>query len=325
MMTAAPPLPWSTLWLYNDPALCRYRPRDAQDLRLLSVPDAHHESLRSLHATLATRPDSARIHFNGHPCRAQRVTTVEGVHYILRALPLAHSLGDLGVPDAVAAVLLEPCLEGLVLIAGKQGAGKTTLAGALVQARIQRYGGAAQVIEDPPEMAINGVMEYGLIQQIDVHSATAVPSAERLAWHTRNAVRSSTDMLFMGEVRGPLEAAAVVLQAGIGGPIITTIHAESVETAIERLMALAAHEMGPEGAASQISAHLAAVVHLTLSSRPVETSRRHSVPPPPLLVLSTQLLRVRPEDAGLRSAIERHETAQIQQAVYTQNVRRMRQ
>ena len=323
MMTAAPQLPWSTLWLYSDPALCRYRPRDAQDLRLLSVPDAHHESLRSLHATLATRPDSARIHFNGHPCRAQRVTTVEGVHYILRALPLAHSLGDLGVPDAVAAVLLEPCLEGLVLIAGKQGAGKTTLAGALVQARIQRYGGAAQVIEDPPEMAINGVMEYGLIQQIDVHSATAVPSAERLAWHTRNAVRSSTDMLFMGEVRGPLEAAAVVLQAGIGGPIITTIHAESVETAIERLMALAAHEMGPEGAASQIAAQLAAVVHLTLSSRPVETSRRHGVTPAPILVLSTQLLRVRLEDAGLRSAIERHETAQIQQAVYTQNVRRM--
>ena len=61
----------------------------------------------------------------------------------------------------------------------------------------------------------------------------------------------------------------------------------------------------------------------TLSSRPVETSRRHSVPPAPLLVLSTRILRVRPEDTGLRSAIKRHKTAQIQQAVYTQNVRRM--
>ena len=39
--------------------------------------------------------------------------------------------------------------------------------------------------------------------------------------------------------------------------------------------------------------------------------------------LSPQLLRVRPEDAGLCSAIERHETAQFQRAVYTQNVRRM--
>ena len=315
--------PWSTLWLYGDFALCRYRPREAQDLQLLPVPDGARETLQSLYATLAVQPDSSRIHFSGTPCRAQRVTTVDGIHYVLRVLPLARSLGDLGVPDVIAAELLQPRLDGLVLIAGKQGAGKTTLAGALVQARIQHYGGAAQVIEDPPEMAINGVMPHGLIQQIDIHSATAVPANERLAWHTRNAVRSSTDMLFMGEVRGPSEAAAVVLQAGIGGPIITTIHAESVETAIERLMALAAHDMGAEAAASQIAAHLAAVVHLTLSSRPVESSHRHSQPPS-LLVLSTQLLRVRPEDAGLRSAIERHETAQIQQAVYAQNVRRMR-
>ncbi|RCN59372.1 ATPase, T2SS/T4P/T4SS family [Acidiferrobacter thiooxydans] len=106
-------------------------------------------------------------------------------------------------------------------------------------------------------------------------------------------------MLFIGEVRGPLEAAAVVLQAGIGGPIITTIHAESVETAIERLTALAAHEIGPEGATSQIAAHLAAVVHLTLSSRPIGTSRRHGVTPAPLLLLSTQLLRVRPRRRGI--------------------------
>lgn len=56
---------WSTLWLYADFALCRYRPRDAQDLRLLPVPESDRETLQSLHATLATRPDSARIHFNG--------------------------------------------------------------------------------------------------------------------------------------------------------------------------------------------------------------------------------------------------------------------
>lgn len=194
-----------------------------------------------------------------------------------------------------------------------------------MQERIRLFGGAAQVIEDPPEMAIQSTLDNGLIQQISVNSAPPhVPELDRLAWHTRNAVRSSTDILFLGEVRDPAEASAVVMQSGIGGPVITTIHADTIETSIARLIALASRDMGSAGAASQVAAHLAAVLHLTLSARPVEVSaRRGAATAAPLLVLTCRLLLVERRDAALRSAIERQDMAMLSGTIGRQNDQRV--
>ena len=316
---------WSTLWLFPTMSDCRYRPRAASDLRLLPVPEEDYPALIDLYKRLHDLPDQARIPAGAHTwCRSQRTMTVDGPCYVLALLPRARTLSELGVPAVTQQALLAENLRGLVLIAGKQGAGKTTLAGAVVQERVRLYGGSARVIEDPPEMEIHEVMEHGLIQQIDAASAPAdIPSRERLAWFARSSVRSRADLLFLGEVRDASEASAVVLQSGIGGPVITTIHADSVDTAIDRLIALAARDMGTEGAASHVAAHLSLVLHRTLSSRRIESHPRPALAgqgrEDGLMVLSVRALSIAPDDRALRSAVRRHDSATIRQATESQS------
>ena len=321
------PLNWTSLWLHQNFEQCRYRPFGAADQRLCPVPDEWRPDLEQIYLSLSTSPDSGRAKFRGVPCRAQRVRTVDGTSsYVLRRLPHADSLAALGVPPPVVNVLLDPGLRGLILVAGRQGAGKTTLAGALVQERIQAYGGVAFAIEDPPEMSIQETLAYGIIQQIAVDSAPdGLPPRERIGWHTRNAVRSSVDLLFVGEVRDSPEASAVVMQSGIGGPVITTIHADSVESALVRLIALAAKDMGIEGAAAQVAEHVAVVLHLDLSAKTVQTRRKDEEETPPLLVLTADMLRIEDRDSALRDAIRHQDFSRIREAALGQRTRRVQQ
>lgn len=310
---------------------CRYRPRSPIDLRLLPVPEEDYPALADLYQRLHDLPDQARIAAGGQAwCRSQRTMTVDGPSYVLALLPRVRTLAELGVPTVVQKTLLAPDLRGLVLIAGRQGAGKTTMAGATVQERIRRHGGSARVIEDPPEMEIHEVLPYGLIQQIDAARAPAdVPPRERMAWFARSSVRSRADLLFLGEVRDASEASAVVLQSGIGGPVLTTIHADTVETAIDRLIALASRDMGVEGAAAHVAAHLAVVLHLTLSSRRIENHPRPPAALPPgsgdgeLMVLSVRMLSVAPNDRALRSAVKRRDGAVLRQATEAQSAQNL--
>lgn len=178
-------------------------------------------------------------------------------------------------------------------------------------------------------MEIHEVLPYGLIQQIDAARAPAdIPPRDRMAWFARSSVRSRADLLFLGEVRDASESSAVVLQSGIGGPVLTTIHADTVDTAIDRLIALASRDMGAEGAASHVAAHLAIVLHLTLSSRRIENHPRHESHPRSagdneLMVLSVRMLSIAPNDRALRSAVRRRDGAALRQATDAQSAQNL--
>ncbi|MHB8564224.1 MAG: ATPase, T2SS/T4P/T4SS family [Acidiferrobacteraceae bacterium] len=263
---------FSTLWLYDDPADCRYRPRETTDQILLPPPREIWSELRDLYVSLSAGQDRERVRFHDCPCRVQRVKSVgDRVSYILRALqgrilPLA----DLGVPRAVILRLLNPNLTKLILIAGRQGSGKTTLGGSLVRERVARYGGSAYVIEDPPELDLDAVLQHGVIQQVDVRSApSSVPLRERLGWLAEDALRCSTDLIFLGEVRRDSDAGAVATMANVGSLVVTTIHGSDVASAVERFTNLASSYFGSD-AAPRVASSLAAVLHLSLNTVPVQ-------------------------------------------------------
>lgn len=154
-----------------------------------------------------------------------------------------------------------------VLISGDMGAGKTTLASAVlaaIPAGVERI----VAIEDVTELAVHRRLGNAVSMRErapNAEGAGAVPAGQLV----RNSLRGGYTRLILGEVRGP-EALEVLLalHAGQGG--LTTIHARSARDALRRLVTLAS--MAPEHHPVAVLRDLAAstvdmVVHLHYAPR----------------------------------------------------------
>ncbi|OXR48028.1 twitching motility protein PilT [Pusillimonas sp. T2] len=160
--------------------------------------------------------------------------------FTLRKLTLsAKRIEDLGFHDELVRQLLRQDLKGLVLIAGETGAGKTSTAAALLQSRLVRHGGLAVAIEDPPEINMHGPVGDGWCEQVPARRDRGGYKE-----HLVGALRDNPDMILLGEVRDEATATEVVNASCNGHMIISTLHAQSVEAAIERLSGLASSGSG---------------------------------------------------------------------------------
>jgi len=168
-----------------------------------------------------------------------RITVVrevsgQTVFILRRASATIRPLKSIGISPVFLRELLAPRLEGMVIVTGQTGAGKTSTASSILDARLQRIGGVAVTIEDPPEANLNGPRGKGRCMQIRASRRTG-----GFKEHLVRTLRMNPDMILLGEVRE--EAAAIeAVNASLNGHlIITTIHAGSVVAAIERMATLA--------------------------------------------------------------------------------------
>ncbi len=278
-------------------------------MQLLSFGDEDREELGQLYRELRDYQLS-RCRIGDVPCRVQKVRTSYGLSFAIRALVVSpRPLLELGVPKGVRDILMmKGKIPGLVLVCGAMRSGKTTIAASLVLERISSYGGAAQMIEEPTEMELDGCYGGGLIQQIDVHeSGSGLRIEDRVATLAADSLRSDVDILFIGEVRRPADARAVIAVAAIGATVITTIHSTNLETAVERLISLAAAHSNSDEAAAMVANALFAVIHVSLAPTTINTPGGNEL---------RQTLRVRPcffvgPDAdGLRGSVRKQHFAQ---------------
>ena len=111
--------------------------------------------------------------------------------------------------------------------------GKTTTAMSIVVDRLNRFGGLAIVIEDPPEARLNGVHGKGRCIQIEADRNQG-GYAEPLI----KALRSGADIILIGEIRDADTADEVIRASQNGHLIISTIHGGSIQQTISRLASL---------------------------------------------------------------------------------------
>lgn len=151
--------------------------------------------------------------------------------------------------------------HGLVLICGATGHGKTTTSCSMLSDYLNRLGGVAFTVEDPVEFDLEGRhSEHGFCYQVEVKEdhEWGQMLKRSLRWHPR--------YIFVGELRTP-EAANQLLRAATSGHlVITTMHAGSVEEALEGLQQLAAQSVG-ERATSLLASGIAAVFHQQLTKQ----------------------------------------------------------
>ena len=169
-------------------------------------------------------------------------------------------LDKLGLPQGLAPVLEELGLrDGLILICGATGQGKTTTGCSLLSTYMKRYGGVGFTIEDPVEYDLSGRHgESGFCYQVEVsHDGEW---AEALI----DALHAHPRYIFIGEVCTPDIANQLLRAATSGHLVIATLHAGSVFEGIEGLLQLAEQRIG-ERAKQLLAASFTAIIHQSLT------------------------------------------------------------
>jgi twitching motility protein PilT len=182
---------------------------------------------------------------------------------ILRKInPNVATLSSLGYPAHIATLLGGlGRRDGLIMMSGATGNGKTTTSFALLREYLIRFGGVGITIEDPVEYLLDGeVGEHGYCYQVQVERDEdwATPLKRALRWTPR--------YILVGEVRSPRAAEQILRAATTGHLVITTIHAGSIEESFMGLMHLAAQATDANGAAFMLAQALTAACHQTLTA-----------------------------------------------------------
>lgn len=193
------------------------------------------KALAGVPAYILDEPQDGRI--DGRPfdipgdIRASFLPTVRGPRAALR-LP---ALGDLPVPTALglpAAVVegLRRCIrlpQGLLLVCGPTGSGKTTtIHSLLVELAAERPDRLPLAIEDPVERQLPGVV------QVQVAPHRNLGFVELL----RASLRQDPDVLVIGEIRDPATAQAAVRAVLTGHLVVSSLHCARAREALPRLV-----------------------------------------------------------------------------------------
>lgn len=217
-----------------------------------------------------TGSSSYAINFKGENYRIERIMTTTGVQYNCRKMPTeTPDIFSLGLPQPVVKQLISLSQEaGLILIGGPTGMGKTTTLSALLRQYLEKDGGFLYTVEDPPEMPLNGIYHakngaLGLCKQTPVEN-------ERWEDGLKSALRSRPRYILVGEVRTPETASQALRAATSGHLVLTTIHANSVEDALNSMIKYAAGAGLPEMLVSDLLARsILAVIHQKLEGTTV--------------------------------------------------------
>ncbi len=139
------------------------------------------------------------------------------------------SLAELGL-EQFTAEKLRVCLEqqvGLIILCGPTGSGKTTTIYSALK-ELSNKNLCLASIEDPVEIFLPDVDQTSLKPEIHFNYQHAL----------KNILRQDPDVLLIGEIRDR-ESADIALQAALSGHLIfTSVHAGSVQQAINRLVHL---------------------------------------------------------------------------------------
>jgi Tfp pilus assembly pilus retraction ATPase PilT len=171
-------------------------------------------------------------------------------------------------PPELGSVLSGPCratiqhltdAQGLNLVVGPVGGGKTTFAAALARhwANQDRH---IVTFEDPIEYVLTA--STGIIDQQDVR-LTGFSNGIELAKAMMLALRADIDGLYLGETRSAKTLRAAMLFARTREPVVTTYHAGSIGDAISSLFN--ASKLPWELACSMIGTALHSVTYINLA------------------------------------------------------------
>jgi type II secretory ATPase GspE/PulE/Tfp pilus assembly ATPase PilB-like protein len=189
--------------------------------------------LADLDISESRAPQDGRISFTvaGSPIefRVSTLPTVHGENIVLRVLDRQRgivSIDQLGLhPDALASVrLMMARPEGLILVTGPTGSGKTTTLYSMLS-DVSNPSVNVMTMEDPVEYPLP------LLRQTMVNEQARLDFASGI----RAILRQDPDIILLGEMRDEETAEMAMRAAMTGHQVYSTLHANTAVGAISRL------------------------------------------------------------------------------------------
>jgi twitching motility protein PilT len=166
-------------------------------------------------------PNISRFRVNVHQQRG----SVEAAFRVV--LLNIRSLEELGLPPIIGKLALKP--NGMVIITGPTGMGKTTTLAAMVDLINTERSCLIVTIEDPIEYLFRN--KKSIIKQREVGSDT-----HSFASALKHVLRQDPDVILIGEMRDLETIATAVTAAETGHLVLSTLHTPDAPQTIDRII-----------------------------------------------------------------------------------------
>ncbi|HEY5714467.1 MAG TPA: PilT/PilU family type 4a pilus ATPase [Candidatus Gracilibacteria bacterium] len=166
---------------------------------------------------------------------------------------------SLGFPDFMKDKFLK-LKQGLILIVGPTGQGKSTTLASVLTERNKNLSDHIVTIEDPIEYVLES--ENSIIQQREIgRDVMSFPDG------IRSAMREDPNVVVVGEIRDAETMVSTITLAETGHLVFGTLHTNSVEHTIARILDSIPSELVP-----QVKSQLAQNLQMIIAQRLVPTS-----------------------------------------------------
>lgn len=204
----------------------------------------------------------------------------------LRIIPLRpFSVEELNLPPILRE--LSDARQGLILVTGQTGSGKSTSLAALIEHINTSRHGNIITIEDPIEYVYED--KRCVIYQREVGRDT-----KSFAAGLRSVLRQSPDVIMMGEMRDAEAMSVAMGAAEMGHLVLSSIHTTSASGTVERIVnAFQPHER------AQVRSQLANVLTGVVSQRLLKRSNGPGRVPAVEIMVNTPSIRKHIEEGNL--------------------------
>ncbi len=221
----------------------------------------------------------------------QRGTLAGSVRLLPEKVP---SLESLHLPLALRR--LAEARQGLVLVTGPTGCGKSSTLAALVDLINTHRHDHVVTIEDPVEFVHSN--RKSIIEQIEVGQ-----DAPDFAGSLRSILRQNPDVILVGEMRDPETMATVLTAAETGHLVFSTLHTNDASQAVSRIL-----DSFPLGNQPQIRQQLSLALLAVVAQQLVPSASNGGRYPVVEILMAT---------SGVRSLIRKGDDHQIYSAIST--------
>lgn len=198
---------------------------------------------------------------------------------------------DLGLPDSIEGLCSFP--EGLIILAGVTGSGKSTTIASMLDYVNEREHLHILTVEDPIEFTFTDKKSYINQREIGLDSRD---------WHKalKDAVRQDPDVILVGELRDIETFEAAIHAAETGHLVFGTIHAASSATTINRIL-----DLFPPDKHNAIRQALANNLRAVVAQKLIKGIKKGRVPTNEIMVVNPTIkkLIIEQEDSKIPDAI----------------------
>jgi twitching motility protein PilT len=160
--------------------------------------------------------------------RVNVMRQVNGMGAVFRAIPSkAFTMDELKLPESVRQ--LSRATNGLILVTGKTGSGKSTTLAAMIDDINRRVKGHILTIEDPIEFVHERKSCLISQREIGVH-------APSFAAALHSALREDPDVILVGELRDLETMSIAVTAAEMGILVMGTLHTNGAAATVDRMV-----------------------------------------------------------------------------------------